>query len=723
MAKLVTEIYVSVKGKEYTKLDLHKDESFEMKYTTKDLQDISKIFAPYSQSFTFPASPKNLGAFGFFGYTDVVKINTENKFRCKVYVNGMLYLTGFLQLASLKYKKNKPTDFTGSFTTSMVNLKTRIGEDTIQNLGVAAIDYTPANIFTSLKSIKTIDVDGVTVKYYIPLASNSRVLAADNTFPVSLQDNIAYKSTSLPTSFQVLNPNEVRPAISLDSIFELIKKKYSLEIIAPIEATNEFNDAYVYCNNDKIENSAAAFRLLTVNTQFTDPNEFEFEITANLTDSSFKIHNKSGVLQTEIQCYFGVTLENITGVSVTGEPLSASFKILRKSNNQLLFSRTIDNIVGTMGTSFEFGENEIAGMDTEFYVYVKFNQLVSWTNCVYRFQNNPLPSSTYISTPNNNASVVGGNVLDIFKVLPNTKVVDFLGSFFKCFNISIFDSSPNNENLFFLTPGDIDTDGLEYSKTALDYTPYVNVTDMTKSTSSDYNYYNFKHVKSKYKSNVDFLAATGLEYGQTVYPAIRPTNPIEYKIETAFSIVPPRTMVGTVGNHTFYAFTSEAPKVLDSGESRYKPNFGELTILYSHGIQPLPVPIGVRTTNLANVTVTAQLSQYVKSMPFNLDGHSFAFSILVENNVEYPINLFSKYYANQIIRLLNPNVLTWEVELTLPPDEIYLNESTTVQNGGDTPTGFRLQNDIIIGENKFTILDAEIDITTGKTKMKLLNIK
>ena len=54
MANLITEVYVSVDGLEFTKLDLHKDESIIMKYTQKDLQDISKIFAPYSQNFTFP---------------------------------------------------------------------------------------------------------------------------------------------------------------------------------------------------------------------------------------------------------------------------------------------------------------------------------------------------------------------------------------------------------------------------------------------------------------------------------------------------------------------------------------------------------------------------------------------------------------------------------------------------------------------------------------------
>ena len=38
-----------------------------------------------------------------------------------------------------------------------------------------------------------------------------------------------------------------------------------------------------------------------------------------------------------------------------------------------------------------------------------------------------------------------------------------------------------------------------------------------------------------------------------------------------------------------------------------------------------------------------------------------------------------------------------------------------------TPLGFRLQNDVIISETKYEIIEAEINIATGKTKAKLLN--
>jgi hypothetical protein len=74
-----------------------------MKYTQKDLQDISKIFAPYSQNFNFPATPKNRMAFGFFGDTEIVKVNTEKY--CKIYTDGILNLSGFV-LSELRITTN-----------------------------------------------------------------------------------------------------------------------------------------------------------------------------------------------------------------------------------------------------------------------------------------------------------------------------------------------------------------------------------------------------------------------------------------------------------------------------------------------------------------------------------------------------------------------------------------------------------------------------------------
>jgi hypothetical protein len=44
---------------------------------------------------------------------------------------------------------------TGNFTTSMLNLKDRIGEDSIRDLNGLAVDYTFKNVFSLVKGFKT----------------------------------------------------------------------------------------------------------------------------------------------------------------------------------------------------------------------------------------------------------------------------------------------------------------------------------------------------------------------------------------------------------------------------------------------------------------------------------------------------------------------------------------------------------------------------------------
>jgi hypothetical protein len=90
----------------------------------------------------------------------------------------------------------------------------------------------------------------------------------------------------------------------------------------------------------------------------------------------------------------------------------------------------------------------------------------------------------------------------------------------------------------------IETEGQTYSKAVLDYTPYVDISTY-KRVPSDFNYYNFKHATSKYKSNIDYATATELEYGQVVNPAIKPTNAKEFKVETNFSLIVPVLIQGT----------------------------------------------------------------------------------------------------------------------------------------------------------------------------------
>jgi hypothetical protein len=108
---------------------------------------------------------------------------------------------------------------------------------------------------------------------------------------------------------------------------------------------------------------------------------------------------------------------------------------------------------------------------------------------------------------------------------------------------------------------------------------------------SDYNYY-ILNTQSKYKSNVDYAAAT-TRIRQVVNPIVKPTNPKEFVVETKFSVIVPVLIEGSRDNYTII-FTD------DTYYNSYRRNevhakLGELTVFYSHGAT-LP-SIRVRNTD------------------------------------------------------------------------------------------------------------------------------
>jgi hypothetical protein len=733
-----TDVYVSLDGLTYNQLDLYKDETIVMKYASKDLNDITKVFAPYSQDFTFEASNNNRKYLGFYGDTDVIKIKTDSKYYCKIYVGGQLDSFGFLKLKSVKYENNKAQSFLASFATSVTNLKDKLGDETIQDLtDTALIQWTRDHVSDLISSTETYTFDGVQTKVYVPLISNNRVWQY-NSNPVAL-DNIIVGSTGY------INSSELRPAVNLNSILEFIKKKYNLLIELPIAQRSEFAKAFMWCNTEiinktsqiklKCDNSMLTAYSIVVGNGGNQPissatSERKYSITQSL--NAYKIIKNS---ITDIYwtiypyCEFNINFQNLYNVSSTGEN-KLDILLVSKTTGELITSTTQDYSEGNFKGQIKIQDDFFVGNELEFYVYLQFSNPVTFeytrTNLSFKYEKTEFSfgfqryyfdfyqyenGNTYFASNNSFATI------NVFKALPNMKVLDFLTSLIKTFNLAIYDSSPDNDNLFFLTPANIEETDQVYSKLEVDYTPYVDIKEHSKASVEQYNYYNLKHVTSKYRSNVDYKRIYGSEYGQIYFPEVKPAEAKEFKIETGFSIIPPVTIEGTTDFLSAYGFTSDAPSIGGSGESRYKPNYDEPTIFYNNGIQTLTEYYLFQSGSTAPVVISK--STYQLTLPFLIqnNGDSLGFSILVFEGNTYPNNLYSMYYQKQLERLIDPNVMAQSFTLNLPTNEMYLNEFT--QN--TTPTGFRLQNDVIIMENRFTILDAQIDKTTGKTKITLLN--
>ncbi len=740
----MTEVYISLDNNTFNKLDLEKAEAIVMKYILKDLQDISKVFSPYSQDFNFKATPSNQRALLFFGDTTTVRPNNQNRYYCKVYTNGILNLTGLLQVKEGKYINGKLESYSASFGTSLTNLKDRIGDGKISDLGTCIINYDAGNIKQLMQAggSGTINTGTavVPVSYFVPFMSNMRVWSFDQNGSNPRKDNISWFNVSSVASDKYIRHEEVRPALTLTTIIKLIEDKYNLKVTSPIENRDEVKKAYILCNNDVMKNVGfylykyPGFGVKPLAKSGFGPAGLltspRYVITHNQPTGYFKIQKNTATPYES-----GYTGESTFNLRITNQaqtiagPVTGRLRVKRKSDNQLLYYKEFNTQHGWIEEAIILKDTMFIGNTLEFYIETSWDKLVRhkkmFWNFEYNYSNTTLLYYNCAQSFDYNdwvKSNFDSFQVDLMKILPDTPVIDFLNSYLKTFNLQIFDTSPNNDNLFFLTPSDIDTSGLEYSKATPDYTAYLDNKSYGKKILEAYNSYSFKHADSSYRSNVDYKSAAGVAYGQLIYPAITPTNPVEFKVETKFSIIPPVNVANTTNMLTTYGFDSSAPTDIADAQFIYTPNWNECTILYRGNAIVSPAPIAVTShVNGSNQPSIDSITQYTPALPVNSIGNSLGFSILVYNNVSYPDTLYQRGYSKQIERLLDPNTLTHSFTLNLPFSEIYLNEATTVQNGGQTPSGFRLQNDIILGEARYSIVEISIDITTGKAIGTLLN--
>lgn len=757
----MTEVYVSLDGIRYEKLDTEDVAQLNMKYIKKDLQDIAKVFSPFSQDFAFKATPGNQKKLGFFGDTSVIRPQTENKYLCKIYTNGILNLTGILKVKTGRYKNNELQTFNASFGTFMTNLKDRVGNDTLNDLGAALVNYRASDIRGLMQSGASITDAEISIKYFIPFMSNNRVWTYDEDVDGEAKDNIYYSSGITIGSDRYINETELRPAIALTSLLAFIKRKYALDIVAPIESRNEVKDAYILCNNSKFTNAQwwtyhKPNNLIPLYTGgMINGDEYDetpkYELTSNNSNDSFrvKMNYDSGPNNSHYRnsCTFMFNIDLLTN----GIEQSGRFRLRKISDNTILHYEEFTTANGGKKQfKKSFSNTQLSAGPIDFVVefqmdsYCRFDsvevRLAQFVNIPGGFGETIL-GTLYHRAEHNYPSGVGGLStynrfqVDLIAALPNTSVLDFITSYLKTFNVRIYDTSPNDNRLFWLSPFDINTTGLEYSKATPDYTEFLDSKEYTKDAVDKYNYYNFRHAESEYKSNVDYKKAAGLFYGQAAYPTLPPTNPTEYKVETKWSIIPPVFVDNSTRLLTAYGFNSDAPIFTESENFRYTPNLDELTILYKPAQVQIMVTASVFGTDIEfghasvlscdvnGVPSVVKLSYCLPPMPVNSSGNSLGFSVLVIDDTQYPDSLYERCYSEEIERLLDQNCLVHNFTFTLPSDEVYLNEYTSVQGTGNTPSGFRLQNDIIVGETRFSIEDATIDITTGKLVGKFLNYR
>jgi len=709
----------------YGIIDTFLNETIVLNTKTLYTQDITAVFKGFTNNFSVQASPNNVKLLDYFGYTNRLQPTSVKK-RAKLFIDSQLFKEGIITIEGASFVNEEPSLFELSFSDGQKNLTEILGEDTFKDLTGGNITWNSRTIKAGLTNIQSAD-DGL--RWFVPFVSTDRIFTLYNSLVVLPTDNINYSISKPITSENVLLPQELRPAIFLSEILQSINSKYDIKIdpLPFIGNSSQLTDLSVMCVSANVATREVKALIQKTNWDYDFFREERFDIIIK-PNSIFELKYLG----------YGAGEEHAAGfyidITLSKTPTS-SLAAIEDVDGKFVYSLEVWEVFPTGGKKKKLPiEKTITGAESGscrlqvgvglgvftpeggnqpstlikplISVFASVDALAEWKYTAVSFRwgrdvwtkavlNNVQPSAAPME-------------INLFKSLPEMKLIDFVKSIYTMFAYKKFNEGVLND--FYYTKKTVDNIEHQGERVENDLTPFADLSKVPKKTNTKYDAYDLKHFTSEYQQNKAFAIANGQEWGQLKYPVgIKPKS--EFKIETKFT-APVFNPVGTDADNTvltFYPFGSE-PKLNDT-ETRfvYSTIVKEFPIFYYQGSEAISTPYAFVDTDLKQVVA---INRYHKIGHKSLrtftgvDNYiSSLFNIVTGDYIDQN-TLYQQGYKNYIEDTLSGKKLIHTIDLDLPTTELQK---------------FNDNQEIIIKENKYSILESSISLTDGKTKLTLLN--
>lgn len=227
------------------KVELFSDENVTLNSSVQNINDLSKVFTDYTQSFTIPASVVNSKLLGHWYNADIVGgFDASVRANARLELNFMPFKVGLIQLDSATLKNGKVFSYKITFYSNVVKLSDLFGDDLLNDLDLSAYnhDYSSANIKLGIEGA---GLSSGSIIY--PLISPVRNWLWDS----NTVDDIFYKSATLPSTTNGIDYSELKPAIKLTHIVDAIEAKYGITFSTEFFGTTDFAKLFMWMARDK----------------------------------------------------------------------------------------------------------------------------------------------------------------------------------------------------------------------------------------------------------------------------------------------------------------------------------------------------------------------------------------------------------------------------------------------------------------------------------------
>ena len=679
------DIYIELEDGKWKSLDMFSDESINLNMKLKDMTDLEKVFSPYTQDFSIPASDQNNNALRYYFNTEMYR-RRGRAFPCKIFVGDALFKVGKLKIKEGQFENFGLTTYKCEFRTSVAQLKELIGEDTI---GEVIGDWLNENISMewSDEGVYDVIVNGSEDnEMLIPLISTSRVWQYKTGDTQDISD-----------SLKGIRKEELRPAIKLSTVVDRLLEHYALKVQYD-GIKDVIEDDYIWLNMGR-EEEEVINKLSIVNpflNYVPGANTDFYSMTPD--DGGVKVVDTGDNFNEDRLIVFGVWLRNFRN-SFSNQTYDGDFSV--RMTNRI----TGEIIVGDGWMDGNDGRANIRvnTVDTPGFERFFDFELVTEGNIsidefdLYTSTGMVAPSTNQIASLDNPA-IVGFSLFDIKGALSTCSVLDLFTSIFKMYNVRVVEDDLNESSKWMLP-----TEFRDSGKT-VDLNKNLDVSKYPIKPSTLYKNIVFTHAEADYFRNITYRNLVNKEYGSEIYESTDDDLTESYTVETTLSIMNWFTLNET-NLKTSYGFD-------DGLTDDYEPS--ELTIMRFQGrrlireLEGLPAEVKFVFGDL-NQPTAHPLPFYMQFGNQSLDGKSITFDIDIEPLTSQAMtdSLYSLYYERDIQRLYydNANYFTYEGYLTAPQ-----------------MLRFNMADVVIVEDREFTIEEASLDIATGKVKLLLLNL-
>lgn len=669
-------------------VDLFQDESVVLTQTIQDVKDIEKVFTDFSRTFSVPASKINNKIFQHFYNYHIIGFDARKKKDAELYLNYKLFRKGKIKLEGATRKNNKAHTYKITFFGNGVNLKDLLGDDKLDALALLKdsfnFTYSDANIKTYMQTGLDVVTSSETFEDAIifPLISHSKRLVYDSAIGsaydnTATQNNIAYEAGST----HGLQLSQLKPAIRIYPIIKAIESQYNLTFSDDFfNTTNKaFYNLYLWLHNKTgglFEDEGNVTPVGNFNATDVDGATIDLYTNYFSTPQSDQIGKSAGKKQR--------FLDIVVVPSVADE-----FSLIIYKNGEV-FDR-FDNI--SRDTSGEYRVTDIA-LDAGDYTFAIESDIPSTYDFRFKVQRKTVSGFGWRHIKfTGSAEVLTDVQLRASNQLPDIKVIDFLTSLFKMFNLTSFQNDSGVIEIKTL-------DEFYASSTKIwDVTQYIDKTESSVDSVLPY-----KQVNLRYDGHENFFAKNhselfNQEWGTLRYQASEKFEGQAYTITIPLEHFKYERLKDVNGD----SFTD-----LQWGWSadiKQSPNLGKPLLFYP--IQQ-SVQIGVIESDgdlvpHTGVYIPSNSLDVINSKNLNFNAETNEYGL-----VPFEKTLFYEYYKNYVKEIFDP-------QRRLTTTKAYLPLSLTID--------LTLADKIQIFENLYRINKISTNFETNQSTLELINIK